>query len=47
MILGDNIYYGEDFECNFKYVVVCESGVIVFVYYVNDFECYGVVEFDV
>lgn len=27
-------------------VVNKESGVMVFVYYVNDLECYGVVEFD-
>lgn len=45
-VFGDNIFYGYDLLKLMEVVVNKESGVMVFVYYVNDFECYGVVEFD-
>jgi glucose-1-phosphate thymidylyltransferase len=49
LILGDNIFYGHNFS---EYVlqgrktVEKEQGAVVFGYYVNDPERYGVVEFD-
>ncbi len=46
LILGDNIYHGEDFERNLKHAAARESGATVFAYHVNDPERYGVVEFD-
>lgn len=46
LVFGDNIFYGYDLLKLMEVVVNKESGVMVFVYYVNDFERYGVVEFD-
>jgi len=45
LILGDNIFYGEDFETSLKNSVKPDGGV-VFAYRVSDPERYGVVEFD-
>ena len=45
LILGDNIFYGADFEDNLTMNNVPEGG-IVFAYHVSDPERYGVVEFD-
>lgn len=45
LILGDNIFYGEDFGASLKDCVDPEGG-IVFAYKVSDPERYGVVEFD-
>jgi len=44
LILGDNIFYGK-MELN-KIVQEFQSGALIFGYYVNDPERYGVVEFD-
>lgn len=46
MILGDNIFYGFDFSRTLKDAAKLEDGAIVFGYYVNDPERYGVAEFD-
>ncbi len=46
LILGDNIFYGQGFVPTIKETVKLKSGAIVFGYYVNDPERYGVVEFD-
>ncbi|MCL1851181.1 MAG: glucose-1-phosphate thymidylyltransferase RfbA [Bacteroidetes bacterium] len=45
LILGDNIFYGADFEENLTQNNNPEGG-IVFAYHVSDPERYGVVEFD-
>ena len=45
LILGDNIFYGVDFEDNLAQNNNPEGG-IVFAYHVSDPERYGVVEFD-
>ncbi|MDH3322640.1 MAG: glucose-1-phosphate thymidylyltransferase RfbA [Flavobacteriaceae bacterium] len=45
LILGDNIFYGADFESRLKKASNPEGGV-VFAYHVNDPQRYGVVEFD-
>jgi glucose-1-phosphate thymidylyltransferase len=45
LILGDNIYYGDNFQDNLgRHMDV--NGACIFAYYVNDPERYGVVEFD-
>ncbi|MDX8120285.1 glucose-1-phosphate thymidylyltransferase RfbA [Janthinobacterium sp. GMG2] len=46
LILGDNIYYGNDFESRLRVASARTSGSTVFAYHVNDPERYGVVEFD-
>ncbi len=46
MILGDNIFYGYNFRSILEDAASLESGAIVFGYYVNDPERYGVVEFN-
>lgn len=46
MILGDNIFYGYKFRRILEEAATLEDGAIVFGYYVNDPERYGVVEFD-
>ncbi|WP_321374577.1 glucose-1-phosphate thymidylyltransferase RfbA [uncultured Draconibacterium sp.] len=46
MILGDNIFYGYKFRRILEQAATLEDGAIVFGYYVNDPERYGVVEFD-
>jgi glucose-1-phosphate thymidylyltransferase len=46
MILGDNIFYGYNFSSILKEAAGIEDGAVVFGYYVNDPERYGVVEFD-
>jgi len=46
MILGDNIYYGFDFSRTLKDAAKLKDGAMVFGYYVNDPERYGVAEFD-
>lgn len=45
LILGDNIFYGEDFGASLKDCVDPDGGT-VFAYKVSDSERYGVVEFD-
>ena len=49
LVLGDNIFYGNDFTSMLKRSVCNvekENKATVFGYYVNDSERYGVVEFD-
>lgn len=46
MILGDNIFYGYNFRSILEEAASLEDGAVVFGYYVNDPERYGVVEFD-
>ncbi|PUA20530.1 glucose-1-phosphate thymidylyltransferase RfbA [Glaciimonas sp. PCH181] len=46
LILGDNIYYGHDFEKQLSEASARTSGSTVFAYHVHDPERYGVVEFD-
>ncbi|NBV16342.1 glucose-1-phosphate thymidylyltransferase RfbA [Janthinobacterium sp.] len=46
LILGDNIYYGHDFESSLAAASARTDGATVFAYHVHDPERYGVVEFD-
>lgn len=46
LILGDNIYYGHDFETQLCTASERTSGATVFAYHVHDPERYGVVDFD-
>ncbi|MEN8220073.1 MAG: glucose-1-phosphate thymidylyltransferase RfbA [Pseudomonadota bacterium] len=46
LVLGDNIFYGHDFQKQIQKAATLTSGAIVFAYPVNDPERYGVVEFD-
>ncbi len=46
LILGDNIFYGHGFSKTLKEASGLDDGAIVFGYYVNDPERYGVVDFD-
>jgi glucose-1-phosphate thymidylyltransferase len=46
MILGDNIFYGYNFSSQLMEAAMLRNGAIVFGYYVNDPERYGVAEFD-
>jgi glucose-1-phosphate thymidylyltransferase len=46
LILGDNIYYGHDFDAQLRMASSRPEGATVFAYHVNDPERYGVVEFD-
>jgi glucose-1-phosphate thymidylyltransferase len=45
LILGDNIFYGHEFDAKMKKASTVD-GAAVFAYHVNDPERYGVVEFD-
>jgi glucose-1-phosphate thymidylyltransferase len=46
LILGDNIYYGHDFEVQLREASAVTDASTVFAYHVTDPERYGVVEFD-
>lgn len=46
LILGDNIFYGYNFRSILEDAASLKDGAVVFGYYVNDPERYGVVEFD-
>jgi glucose-1-phosphate thymidylyltransferase len=46
MVLGDNIFYGFDFSRILREAATLKDGAVVFGYYVNDPERYGVAEFD-
>ena len=46
LILGDNIFYGQGFQTILLNTAKLQTGAIVFGYWVNDPERYGVVEFD-
>jgi glucose-1-phosphate thymidylyltransferase len=46
LILGDNIYYGHEFDVQLRTASNRSEGATVFAYHVQDPERYGVVEFD-
>jgi len=46
LVLGDNIFYGHDFNQLLGKAMKREKGATVFAYHVNDPERYGVAEFD-
>ena len=46
LILGDNIYYGNDLDALLRHATEQTGGATVFAYHVQDPERYGVVEFD-
>ncbi len=46
LVLGDNIFYGQNLRSMLKDAAGLRDGAIVFGYYVNDPQRYGVVEFD-
>jgi glucose-1-phosphate thymidylyltransferase len=46
LILGDNIFYGDELVNQLNFARDSESGATVFAYHVTDPERYGVVEFD-
>ena len=46
LILGDNIYYGHEFEAMLRSADNNRDGATVFAYHVHDPERYGVVDFD-
>jgi glucose-1-phosphate thymidylyltransferase len=46
LVLGDNIYYGHDFQALLGNAMDRTDGASVFAYHVHDPERYGVVEFD-
>jgi glucose-1-phosphate thymidylyltransferase len=46
LILGDNIFYGESLSDKLQQAAELKSGAIIFGYWVNDPERYGVIEFD-
>ena len=46
LILGDNIFYGQDLARLLKKAAGQKSGALIFGYYVKDPQRYGVIEFD-
>ncbi len=46
LVLGDNIFYGHDFQALLGRAMAQTTGATVFAYHVNDPERYGVAEFD-
>ncbi len=46
LVLGDNIFYGHDFQPLLRRASTRDAGATVFAYHVTDPERYGVVEFD-
>jgi glucose-1-phosphate thymidylyltransferase len=46
LVLGDNIFYGHDFQSLLRNAAARRGGASVFAYHVQDPERYGVVEFD-
>jgi glucose-1-phosphate thymidylyltransferase len=46
LVLGDNIFYGYNFSAQLEQASKIQKGSVVFGYYVNDPNRYGVVEFD-
>lgn len=46
MILGDNIFYGQNFSSHLKRAAELKEGAVIFGYYVQNPKAFGVVEFD-
>jgi len=46
LILGDNLFYGQNFSTMLQRAAQIEKGACIFGYYVKDPRAYGVVEFD-
>ncbi len=46
LILGDNVFYGQEFIAKLRRAVNRDEGATIFGYYVNDPTRFGVVEFD-
>ncbi len=46
LVLGDNIFYGQNFTTNLKAAIFKGSGATIFGYHVNDPERFGVIDFD-
>ncbi len=46
LILGDNLFYGQNFSAMLKKAANIKTGATIFGYYVKDPTAYGVVEFD-
>lgn len=46
LILGDNLFYGNDFTETLQIALARREGPTIFGYHVNDTAAYGVVEFD-
>ena len=46
LVLGDNIFYGQGFSKSVQKAAELSDGAIIFGYYVNEPQAYGVVEFD-
>jgi glucose-1-phosphate thymidylyltransferase len=46
LILGDNLFYGQNFSSMLQRAAQMEKGACIFGYYVKDPRAYGVVEFD-
>lgn len=46
LVLGDNIFYGQNFTQNLNYAISKSSGATIFGYHVKDPERFGVVDFD-
>ena len=46
LVLGDNIFYGHGFTESVQNAAKMDSGAVIFGYYVNNPQAYGVVEFD-
>ena len=46
LVLGDNVFYGQGFGSALKKLANLKDGAIIFGYYVNNPEDFGIVEFD-
>ena len=46
LVLGDNIFYGQNFTANLRAATSKENGATIFGYHVKDPERFGVVDFD-
>lgn len=47
MVLGDNIFWGQNLTNHLKSAATIENGAVIFGYYVQDPTAYGVAEFDI